>query len=767
MNDTLLNAQAPIGSDDDTSIVIAVEGELSEEEVLRLAEEAREAIQKRQNILDATAQFVAKDYEAKKTGRTQKKDEWLRSLALHNSPLVSPFSVDVAERVFEEKGGRHTHKPYPNIVRSRCKNVISELIQGQFATGSNWGYKPSPSTDQLSVVPELQNIPVGVLDASGRMQQTVEDQLNDCNYKKEYSKSIEDFVILGSAILKGPNNSCKYRKTYVREVSETGQEVYVTRIVPIPRPGVWRVEPWFFFPDHTTNDPFKMESAIEVHPFTRTEMQALLKHNGFLKDQLEKAIECGPSTDEGDLFDFLAVSETGASTPGNKFIVKEFHGPIKVATLMDLDVIASDDGYGETVMAEVWECNGHTIRIALPVLDDETEIPYAVAAYEPDPGSVLGFSLPLLLESQQRIVKRTTEMLLDNAAISSGPQVAIDETKFGPEAIGKDRAIRPWKVWPKTEYGEGSIGDAIEFFMPPNATQELSQLISTSMQWAEIDSGVSEMIGGLTSPQGVETGGATGLAIANRNALTPLLYKQEILIENLTARVIRWMYDWNMQYNPDPSIKGDFEIDVTTPIKNIKAQQEKVDMERIMMLANQDQEAASWLKKDEMSRWYFAGMSLPSQDFIRTPQEREQWMQEQQANQAPDPNMLKAEAALKDSQTKEQEVQFKFAQLEFDKEQGARQAEQEYRSYMENQETRIQEAQIRLLTTQQEREIALIQLATKHESEVQRVQAELVKNDTNAQVQLFLGGQKAGLETQKIRQSDEELALKRQGKTGI
>ena len=754
--------------DNEDTIVIAVEGEeLSEEEVLRLAEETRQAAAKRQRILDTTAQFVGKDYEAKKSGRTQKKDEWLRSLALYNSPLVNPFTVDVAERVFGDKGARHTQNPYPNIVRSRCRNVISELIQGQFTTELNWDLKPSPDTDQLSVVPGLQGMPVSILDASQRMKETIRDQLEDCNYKRECIKSYEDFVILGSAIQKGPNNSCKYRKTYVKEISETGQEVYVTRIVPIPRPGVWRVEPWFFFPDHTTNDPFKMESAIEVHPFTRTEMQALLKHNGFLHDQLEEAIECGPSTDEGDLFDFLAVSEAGASTPGNKYIVKEYHGPVPVTTLFDLDIITDKDGMSDTVMAEIWECNGKTIRISLPVLDDETEVPYAVAAYESDPGSVLGFSLPLLLESQQRIVKTATGMLLDNAAISSGPQVAIDGTKFTSEGIGKDRAIRPWKVWEKTEFNEGSIGDAIEFFMPPNATDSLSSLISTSMQWAEIDSGVSEMIGGLTSPQGVETGGATGLAIANRNALTPLLYKQEILIENLTARVIRWMYDWNMQYNPDPSIKGDFEIDVTTPIKNIKSQEEKVDMERLLMAANQDQELASWLKKDQMSRWYIAGMSLPSQDFIRTEEERAQWQQEQQQNQGPDPNMLKAEAAMKEAATKEMEVQFKFAQLEFDREQGARQAEQEYRSYMENQETRIQEAQIRLLTTQQEREIALIQMATKHESELARVNAELQKNDTNAQVQLFLGGQKAGLDSQKIRQADEELSLKRQGKTGI
>jgi hypothetical protein len=746
-------------------IVIVADKKLTEEERLAAEEAAREAAIKRQSILDNLAQFVENDYNQKRAGRASKKDQWIRSLALYHSPLADGYIKD--ENEFFEGRKRPDNKPFPNIVRSRCNNVISELIQGQFATGSNWAYKPSPAIDALSVVPELQNVPEAVVDASQRMQKTVEDQLNDCNYKREYSLAIEDFVILGSGVLKGPRNSCKYRKTYVREYSEDGQEIYVTKIVPIPRPGVWRVNPFFFFPDYTTNDGFKMESATEVHPFTRTEMQNLQKHSGFLSDQIEKAMECGVSSDDDDIFDYLSVSETGVSTPNNKYIIKEHHGPVKVSTLFDLDIICDCDGYGETVMAEVWVCNGKTVRIALPVLDDETEIPYAVAAYVSDPGSVLGFGLPLLLESQQRIVRTATGMLLDNAAVSSGPQVAIDGTQFSQEGVGQDKAIRPWKVWEKTEFGEGGIQDAIQFFMPPNAVEQLTGLIGTSMQWAEIDSGVSEMIGGLTSPQGVETGGATGLAIANRNALTPLLYKQEILIENLTARVIRWMYDWNMQYNPDPSIKGDFEVDVTTPIKNIRSQQEKVDMERIMMLANQDPEAASWLKKDQMSRWYFAGMTLPSVDFIRTPEEREQWLAEQQANQGPDPNVMKAEAEMMNAQTKQQEVQLEFERLQFDREEGERQSQREYMSYMENQETRLMEAQIRLLTTQQEKEIALIQMATKYEGELARVQAELEKNNTNAQVQLFLGGQKAGLDMQKIRQTDQELQLKRQGKTGV
>lgn len=753
--------------------------ELTEEEQEAIIEAARVAAEKRQTLLDNLAAFVENDYECKRTARASKKDQWIRSLALYNSPLADPFMDNSVEnRVFGEgsKNKSETANPYPNIVRSRCKNVISELIQGQFATGDNWGYKASPIMDELSVSPDIYGMAEETAHRAQRMEATVRDQLGDCGYTREYKRAIEDFVILGTGILKGPRNSSKYRKTYIQEMAEDGTPVYIPTIVPIPRPGVWRVEPWFFFPDFTTNDSFKLESAIEVHPTTRTEMQTYLRHQAFLPDQVSQALELGPSGSEDEIFDFFSVSETGSSTPDNKFIIKEFHGPIKVKTLLELETEGlegiSEDDYDseETILAEVWVANGKTIRVSLPVLEEESEIPYAVAAYEADPSCVLGFSLPLLLESQQRIVKTATQLLLDNAAITSGPQVAIDKSKISSEGIGKDNAIRPWKVWVKNEYSAdgGGVEDAIQFFNVPSMADHLSGLISVSSNdWAASDSGVNEMVGGLMSPQGMETGSATGMALANHNAMTPLLYKQEILIENLTARVARWMYDWNMQYNMDSSIKGDFEIDVTTPIKNIKAQQEKIDMERLLMQTNQDPEVGTWVKKDALVRWYLAGMSLPSEEFIRSPEERQAFVEEQAENQGPDPAMLKAEAEMMVAETKQREVEIDGQRLEFDREQGHMQAEMEYMRYMENQQTRIQEAEARLLAEQLKRETKMIELAIRSETERARVMAELQKNDLNKQVELFRAGQDAELKRQRIAQTDQEMAIKRRFGTGI
>ena len=742
--------------------VVVVEDEASAGDI------ARELENQRNSVLSTIHEFVQKNYECKKRGREQKKSEWLRALALYNSPLADNYVRGEAEDFFKDSV-KQRDKPYPNIVRSRCKNVISQLIEGQFAiSDKNWSLRPSPDQDEWSVVPDMYGQPMSILDASFRMEKEIEDQLLDCDYKKEYCAAISNFVILGSGILKGPTNSNKYRRTYVPEQTEDGSVVYITKIIPIPRPGIWNVDPWFFFPDNTTNDPCKMESTIEAHPFTKAEAQNLLNHEGFLPDQLREAIKAGPSKGEMELFDFIAMSDTTSAKPDNKYIFFEYNGPIPAEKLLNLGIISHDDDCGPEVMAEIWICNGQTVRVALPMLEGEYRPPHAVASYEDDPASVLGFGLPLLLESQQRTVKTTTGMLLDNLAISSGPQAVVDTTLITPAAMGGDYNIEPWKVWKKTDnWGDTTdVTKAMTFFDVPNQAGMLLSAIQTFLGFAEIDSGVSEMVGGLTPAQGGE-GGATGFAIQDANSLTPLLFKQEVLIENLTKPCIEWMYHWNMQYNPRPDIKGDFEVDVRAPIRAIQSQKEKVELERLSMEAVNNPEMAAYIKSDVLTKYRLQGMNLPYGDIIRNEEERAAWIEEQQQQQGPDPALLKAEAEMLNAQTKAGELELANRQLDFDQQEGMRKAQMENMAYLENQETRIQEAQIRLLTTEAEREIALINLAAKSETDRMRIMADVDKNNLNQRIQLFLAGQDNALKAQQVRQTDEELALKRQGNTGV
>lgn len=734
-----------------------VEEDLSEEE-LALLEEARRAAAERQGVLDEIARYVNDDYNSKKSAKEVWRTRALRSLELFNSPLTNTYSEPIENKVFgvDEKKVKADDKPYPNIVRSRCKNVISMIIAGQFPTDKNWELRPSPVPEGMDEVAKQE-----VFSRCRRMELEIQDQLNNCDYKNNFCRSIEDMVVLGAAILKGPTNGSKLKKTYV-QIEGTG--TFETKLLPIPHPGVFHVSPWFFFPDHTTADPQKIESCIQVHPWTKLEVEKLVNHPGFLQDQLAKAYAIGPTQGESELFDYLTISEAASTTPTNRFLIKEYHGPLDLNKLRTLGLVGEADTIGDTMMVEIWELNGYIIRIAMPVLEHEIRPPYAIAPYEPDPGYVLGYSLPMLTESQQRIVKTATNLLLDNAAMAAFPQVYVDAQQIEPAANGGDLGLKPGKVWLKTQYFDGN-GTPIDFFYPPNNAELFLGLIDKSMAWADIDTGVSEIIGNLTSPQ--EGQGATGVAIANANALTPLLYKQEILVDYLTKPVITWMYDWNMIYNPNPWIKGDFEVDVRTPVKTINASKEKVDLERLSMEMAQNPELAIAVKQDVLTQYRLAGMHLPFDQLIRSPEEQKQMRQQMTQNQGPDPNMLKAQADLLNAEARKEQVSLDRERLAWEREDGMKREEMNHREEMAKAQTRQQELQSRMFVALLERERALAELGAKSDENSSRVLAELLKSDADQQTKLFLAGQDNQLKMRQLDQTDEELNIKRQKGTGI
>jgi len=744
---------------------VTEERELSEEEMQAVLEEAARMLQqqeaRRQEILDSLGQMVERKFTSLQSAKVNKRAEMIRSLELFNGSLARNNRRNSVREMFRNEEAAPA-KPYPNIVRSKCRNVISQLYAGQFATGeNNWDLRPSPA-----IMPMSQIDPV---EAIKNMKSEIADQLNECAYGREYRKIIEDFVILGTGIMKGPGNSSQFQKTYVPQQASDGSVIYVPEIIPVPRPGLWRVNPFFAFPDDSTNDPNEIGVFIEAHIYSPMDFFKLKDHQGFLMDQIKNVVD--QRRDAGGASKY---SEELLPTIGDdvdirgKYIVKEYHGVVDIETLKELGIVEDDSSdFANQVLAEIWVCDGVVIRVAMPLIEYNWQPPYAIAAYEPDPGSVMGYGLPLLLESQQRTVKTTFECLLDNVALSSLPQVIIDKTKIAPADVGGDYSVRPGKAWVVDEYGENGVADAISFVNIPSQQDALQNFIQFSMALAEMESGVSEIIGGLQSPVAAETGGATGLAIQNQNALTPLLYKQEILSDNVTKKCIRWMYDWNMQFNPREDIKCDAEVDVRTPIQWINAQSEKLDLERLSMEMVQNPEIAAKVDAGKLTALRLSTMHVPHESILRTPEEEEAWRQEQAENQAPDPNMIKAEAEMIVAQTRQAEVELKREQLQFDKEEGHRQAELEYMRYMENQQTRLQEAEARVLAEQLKYNTKMAELAMRSETDRARIMAELEKTNMNNEIALFRAGQDNALKAKQLEQTDQELQIKRQGGTGI
>ena len=326
-------------------------------------------------------------------------------------------------------------------------------------------------------------------------------------------------------------------------------------------------------------------------------------------------------------------------------------------------------------------------------------------------------------------------MNLDISSNSSGPQVILQKNSIVPaDGVWE---FNPRKVW-LAEYGQ-SIQEAFHFFVPPNVSEQLLGVMNTAAAFAEEESGVSMMSAGLDSANIAES--ATGQAILNQNSSLLGDSFAECWDDYVTEKVIRRFYAWNMQYNPDPSIKGTFDIDVRSSTEYKNKIMVLRDVERLSMEAAQNPELALYLDMGAATKARLSMMNLPNEKMIRSDEEVEQARQAQaeaQQNQI-DPNMLEMEKI----NVEKEKIQLQRDQLEFERTMQQQRVMMGHDEKMSSNYARIAEAEAQAVRTQNEKEIELIRLGAKQELTYAQIQKDLGVATMNDSTKKFLAGLEA------------------------
>lgn len=786
--------------------VIVVELDPEDSEAIR--QRAIEFENQKNSVFDSLTKMVEEKFTDRKTWRATKEAQWITAESLYLGRLGG--NVNDTKNPFHLDGDQnHQIPPDFNIVRTKVDNTVAALEASQFATGDkNWDLRPSPKSELCPEDAQLaaqqaqqraQGAPVTEAlyqsevqrisaDKCRAMSETIEDQLNQGNYGSEARKSMEDLVKLGTAVQKGPTNSARLRKSYTIERTADGKRIYIPILSYEPAPASWRVDPWLFFPDMTTNDPNRLKDSIEVHPYTRANLQDLRSNAGFFPEQIDKVLKEEPKDWISVFHDIRGAASLTSSTERlfkDKYLILEYHGPI---TKKDLDLAGIDysctcDGEGDSVFGEVWVVNGKVIRFAVHALDGQNEVPYAIDVFKKDPGSVFGFGLPDILEGQQRVINRLYFMALWNSGMSCAPMQIINKAILSPAGRGQGYDVAPGKTYLANEHsGDFDLSRAILFVDIPNATPELTQFMDYVRQLAEESSNMPAIMAGLSTPTGSES--ATGIAIQNQNATAPLFHQSQQWDDNITKKVIRWMYDWNMQFNEDDWIKGDYDIDVITTTQYINQQKARLDLQNLLMMAGQDPEVSIQIDRGDAVRALLATMKLPA-GMVRSVEAVEAERQRMAQNQQPDPAAIKAQADMLNAENKTKELELKSQEVELQREEMQHRAQMEYATKLENYETREMEAQIRLQEKQMDLQIKYLELAVKDESsrasyvqKAEEIQAkaalEAVKlqgSMQQAQSKQALESAKLGVEAQ-LKATDqaihqEEMELRRSTGSGV
>lgn len=589
------------------------------------------------------------------------------------------------------------------------------------------------------------------------------DWMVECGHDHEMRKVIFDSARLGVGILKGPIP--ERRRSIVTSKGKDGK--IAVEYKEVLKPADRWVDPWNVFPSPDCGENIRDGSYLfERAFFSQKQLEDLIGLPGYIESQIKKAIALGP--------EHQVKKQT--RNPAEKelkgvFEVWFFHGTLNYEDFKVLNQSAAKDIFDEkkagvppkTVFAIVTMVNGIPIRGSLNPLNSGM-IPYHSFPWQRRSGRWDGIGIPEQIQVPQRIVNASTRALLNNAGISAGPQIILNQGGVEP-ADGKWQ-LTPNKIWYATN--DGVIDDVRKAFFCfdiTNVSDKLLKIIEYGMQLAEESTNIPLITQGQSGDTTPETYGATQLQNNNANQLLRSIgYTVD---GHLTSPLVNGYYEYLLlDPNVDDEVKGDVRINAKGSIALVER---SIQNQTIMQMSPL---ALNPVYGVNPKKW-FAMMAkscyLNPTDFQYTPEEQARI----DSNPPPTPpNVQVAQINAKSKQDlmqmqmqmqtqiaqAEQQFHLQMANLEAQTEMAATKMDNETARLKVKMDTdrdtvyvrsEIARAQAEYTNRREElalkKELAIMDFASKHQLSLDQVKAKLADTAMKLRVQKELAAAEAGV----------------------
>ncbi len=395
-----------------------------------------------------------------------------------------------------------------------------------------------------------------------RMEDKMQDQLQQGRFYQALNEFIDDLVTFPFAVLKGPVIRNRPELTWVKGPAGDYQpNVQMTMQLE------WeRVDPFmFYWAPHSTDvdDGF----IIERHHLTRSDLEAMIGVEGYNDDAIRAVLHYYGINGAQD---WLYIDAAKAlvenksltavfSDPETPIDALQFWGDVQGQMLIDwgMDPKEVPDPL-KNYSAEVWVIRDWVIKATLNY-DPLGRKPYYKACYEEIPGGWGGNGVADLVRDCQTMCNATARAMANNMGLSSGPQVWVNVDRLPRgESI---TTMYPWKVWQTTSdpYNSGTA-PPLQFFQPDSHAQELMGIYEAFSGLADEYSGIPRYMGGDGGGLGGAGRTSSGISMLMGNAGKAI--KQ--VIYNMDAKImspaLERLYYYNMRYSNDPDLKGDVRV---------------------------------------------------------------------------------------------------------------------------------------------------------------------------------------------------------------
>ncbi len=440
-------------------------------------------------------------------------------------------------------------------------------------------------------------------DAATRMEKKILDQLEESSASKHLRHTAFEMALFGTGILKGP---FAYDKEYPNW-DEEGNYDPVLKTVP----KVENVSIWNMYPDSDAKNMDECEYVIQRHRLSHSELRNLKKRPYFRHDAIDNAIGMGTNYVrkwwETDLEDYRNSYDV------ERFEILEFWGNIDKDSAEEagLEVPRELDDL-DTLQVNCWVCHDQLLRLVINPFTPK-RIPYFAAPYELNPYSFFGVGLAENMTDTQQLMNGFMRMAVDNAVLSGNLIFEIDETNLVP---GQDLELYPGKVFRRQG---GAPGQALFGTKYPNVSSENMMMFDKARQLADDATGIPSYSHGQTGVQGT---GRTAAGISMLMGAAQISVKG--VVKNIDDYLLQPLgeafYAFNMQFNFDPSVRGDLEVKARGTESLMKNEVRSQRLLQLLQIAG-NPNVASFVKFPVVLRELAQAMDLDAEKLINDERE--------------------------------------------------------------------------------------------------------------------------------------------------
>lgn len=575
--------------------------------------------------LDMGKKMVATDQPVGLTSRLEtilderrRRREWLEYEWLDAYRRYNNLYDAVTLQRFEEGKSRI----FLGITRMKCNTAYATLLDFLFNQGRpNWDLEPESIPDDYEMPEFFQAYGITLQDLRRQMRRRcdamkreMEDQLDIADYPEHMGKAMLECVITGSGAIKGPLTVVDDSEDWDMGFDEN------LRMFPIDmqrkgfRPDISSVSVFNLFPDMEVSNPQKGQGVFEEMLLSRADLIKLAGQPGFKADAILACLREKPDGNavlEPVIRELRTLSGDTDPDATNRYRVVCYYGPVSGYDLQASGIDIDPKFRGMEVNANIWWSGNYVIKTKI----HRGRWPYLIFPYVERSGmGPFGVGVPILIKSSQDTINGSARMMLDNAAIASGPIIEANTDLLEP---GEDPSvIHGWRIFKAAHDGQ-SGRSAIRVFNVKSWTPQYIAILETFQRMADEESLIPSITQG---EQGIgTTKTATGMSILNTNANRNM----KMIMSNVDGRciepLVEMLYRWNMRFNINTAVLGPMKCKA---VGKAAVMAKEIETQRLLELTSIFSQHPSF-KTEAAMREIVAGMDQNPDELVVTEEEKQ------------------------------------------------------------------------------------------------------------------------------------------------